>query len=115
MGILIGRPESQLLHRFRRCIAQVDRNGEVPRLFHGLQGFVNSQIGPVGLGTAGQVDGAFTKRNAALGHAEALHRLKTRRSHGECLWIGQANVFGSSNDQPARNEGVLFAAGDQST
>ena len=72
------------------------------RLPHGLGGAIR-------LRGRGQIDGGVGQDEARLGQTDALYRLIGRRGYHEALGVGEADVLGSGDHQPAGDEARVLA------
>ena len=109
MGILVAVVIAEVGHELGGRVAQMERHGQVARLPDEGQCGVDAQIGRVALGARGQIDGGLGQRYAALGPPYLRHRVEGRVGQQQGIGVGQSDVFGRTDHQPAGNEFRVLA------
>ena len=108
MRILIAIAVAQVLHQLRGSVAQMQGDRLIARLAHHGERLVNAQIGRVALRRGGQIDRGLCQGYAPFGPAYLHDRIEGGIGQQQRIGIGQTNVFGCRDDQPAGNELRVF-------
>ena len=110
MGILIFLSITQLLHQLGRCISKMKRNRQVPCLSHQGQGRVDTLVSRVTLRAGSQIDRSFRQRYPSFRPANLHDSIKGCIGQKQGIGIGQADIFGSRDNQAPGNEGRVLSS-----
>src|SRR5450759_3845326 len=109
MCVLVALAVAHRLHQAGRRVAQVHRNGFVAGFLDELaRSAVRRQRG-VRLRGQSQVERGFGEREHRFRHADEVGRLLRGHRDGERLGVGQPDVLGREDDEPASDEHHVLA------
>ena len=84
---------AEFCHQFGWCVADMERNREIPRLLHVLECCIDGEIRRIAFRTGGKIDCCLCQWYATFGHTDFRDGIETCIGKEKSIGICQTDVF----------------------
>lgn len=114
VSILIALSITELCHRFRGSISQMEGNCQISVFLDISFGLLSDFVGEVGFWGFGEIEGKLKKENFALRHSDFLHRIKNLIGKQKSIIVCRTDIFASKTKQSPRKIKRILASSEHS-